>query len=116
MPTPIWPTSLPQSPLIEGYSNIPQDSVMRSPMDGYTKQRNKYTAVMSDVTESYLMSQVQYAVFKDFFRSTLKNGSTDFIKNNPETGLGATYRMSGTYSPSFNGVTFKVKLKMEMVP
>jgi len=116
MPTPTWPTSLPQSPLIEGYSNTPQDSVLRSDMDAYTKQRNRYTATIADVSEYYLMTQTQYSVFKDFFKNTLKNGSLDFIKSNPETGLGETYRMAGVYSPSFNGVTFKVKLKMEMLP
>ena len=116
MAIPQWPSTLPQSPLIEGFSDTPQDSVLRSNMDGYSKQRNRFTATIGNVEESYLLTPTQYATLKVFFHTTLGNGATDFIKNNPETGFDEVYRFSSTYSPKYDGVFYKVKLNMERLP
>lgn len=116
MPTPIWPESLPQLPLLEGFSTSPQDSVIRGKMDGYTKQRTRFTAAMLEVNEVYLMSREQYQTFRDFHNNTLKNGGREFIKRDPETGIDQFYRFSGKYVPSFNGIQYKVKLPLEQIP
>lgn len=111
-----WPTSLPQSPLLEGYSDEPQDSVIRSEMTGLTKQRNRYTAILFDVTESYLMTPTQFNTFLTFYTSILGNGAADFLKNHPVSGTQQVYRMSGPYSMEFNGFNYKVELSMERKP
>lgn len=116
MPTPTWPTSLPQSPLLEGFSSIPQDTVVRSKMDGYVKQRTRFTAAVIEVEESYLLSVAQYETFKDFHKNTLKNGGREFIKADPETSLNHFYRFTSNYSAEFNGVQYKVKLPLEQIP
>lgn len=111
-----WPTVLPQSPLIEGFSDTPQDSVLRSKMDGYTKQRNRYTAALSDVEESYLLTPAQYDALVTFYTSILGNGALDFTKPNPETGTNSIYRFVDVYSGKFDGVKYKVKIKLERLP
>lgn len=116
MPTFEWPTSLPQSPLLEGFSDVPQDSVIRSEMDGLTKQRNRYSAVINDVVESYLMSPAQFSTFRDFYFQTLGNGAEEFLKKDPITQLTAVYRMSDVYDFEFNGVSYRVTLTMEKLP
>ena len=111
-----WPASLPQSPLIEGYSDVPQDSVLRFNMDGFTKQRNRYTAVIHDVTEFYLLTPAQFNTFLTFYKNTLSNGSKDFIKKEPVSQLDKVYRFSAPYSFEFNGVSYRVELTMEILP
>lgn len=116
MATAVWPSDLPQSPLLEGFSDTPQDSVLRSEMTALTKQRNRFTAVVFDVEESYLMTPAQYSSFKTFYHSTLGNGAAQFLKNNPETGLQELYQFSSVYEGEFNGVKYKVDLEMERLP
>jgi len=116
MAIPTWPSNLPQSPLLEGFSSAPQDSVLRSKMDGYNKQRNRYTASLHDVSENYLMTPSEYENFKVFFHETLGNGAKEFVKNNPESNLGEIYKFSGVYKPQFNGVSWKVNLPLMRMP
>lgn len=116
MATAEWPSTLPQSPLIEGFSCVPQDSVLRSKMDGYTKQRNRFTAVLYDVVEPYLMTVQQFADFKEFYHTTLGNGAEQFIKPDPESNVTAVYQFTDTYDSEFNGVQYRVTLSMEKLP
>lgn len=112
----IWPTTLPQKPLLEGYENTPQNSVLRSDFDGYTKQRNRFTAVIHNVSESYLLSDDQYTTFKQFFSSNLKNGAEEFRKINPELGVEEIYRFVGPYQSTYNGVQWVVECNLEKLP
>lgn len=111
-----WPATLPQTPLLNGYENTPQNSVLRSEFDGYTKQRNRFTAVLNDVSESYFLTQTQYDTFKTFFESTLKNGAEEFTKQNPESGVDELYRFVEPYSPSRVGLSWVVECKLEKLP
>lgn len=111
-----WPLSLPQTPLLEGYSDQPQDSVIRSAMTGLTKQRNRYTAILYDVEESYLMTPAQFNTFILFYESTLGNGAANFLKMHPVSDTTQVYRMTGPYNMEFNGVKYRVDLKMERLP
>jgi len=96
-----WPASLPQSPNRESYDDTPRDSVLRSDFDGYTKQRNRFTAVIHDVTERYTISKEQFETFKTFYFTTLKNGALEFDKPDFETGLNRLYRFTGPYTREF---------------
>lgn len=111
-----WPVSLPQTPLLEGYSNTPQSSVLRSNMDGYTKQRNRFTAVLKDVTEFYLLSPAEFTTFVDFFENTLSNGAKEFIKEEPISKLDKIHRFVEPYTFEFNGVSYRVELTLEILP
>lgn len=112
----IWPTSLPQSPLIEGFSDIPQDTVIRSKFDGYSKIRNRYTAAMHIVTENYLLTKSQFDTFRNFYETTLGNGSEDFNKPDPVEGGTSVYRFTQPYDYEFLGIHFRVSLDMEKLP
>jgi|SRR5690554_4928695 len=116
MAIPEWPAQLPQSPLVDGYRDVPQDSVIRVNMTGLAKQRNRYTAVLRDVQESYLMEKGEFGIFEDFYTNTLKNGSLEFLKVNPKSQQQRVYRFSGVYSEEFNGVQYKVTLPLEILP
>lgn len=111
-----WPATLPQTPLLDGYENRPQNSVLRSEFDGYTKQRNRFTAALHDVSERYFLTDAQYNTFKTFFDSTLNNGADEFTKQNPETGLDEIYRFVEPYNPSRVGLYWIVECNLEKIP
>lgn len=112
----VWPESLPQYPLIDGYSDLPQDSVLRSKMDGYTKQRNRFTANLYNVEESYLLTPAQFGVFENFYSSILGNGADTFIKKDAKTGIDRLYRFVGPYDMDYNGVQYRITVELERLP
>lgn len=112
-----WPLTLPQTPLLQGFKDEPQNTVLRSEMTGLNKQRNRYTAYISNVTESYWLTPVQFNTFKTFFHNTLGNGAAEFTKTDPVTNTTRTYRFTGNnYTMSFNGVDYFVTLSLEKLP
>jgi hypothetical protein len=108
-----WPSTLPQSPLLEGFRDTPQDSVMRSEFDGYTKQRNRFTAVLNNVTERYYMTSTQYATFVNFYENTLSNGSEEFIKPDPVLNVSKPYRFVEPYDSERVGLDWIVTVTLE---
>ena len=116
MSLPVWPESLPQYPLIDGYSEVPQDSVLRVDMDGLTKQRNRFTATIFNVEESYLLTKDQFATFKNFYFNTLRNGSREFLKISATEDIQRVFRFAAVYDMDFNGVQYKVSISLERLP
>lgn len=111
-----WPTTLPQTPLLEGFQDTPQDAVLRSEFDGYTKQRNRFTAVLHNVSESYLLTKQQYQTFKQFYRDTLQNGAVEFIKPDPIDDINRRYRFKEPYEADMMGLDIMVTLELEKLP
>jgi len=108
-----WPASLPQTPLLEGYKDTPQDSVLRSDFDGYTKQRNRFTAVINDIEEHYYLTDDQYSVFRSFYKNDLSNGSSEFIKKDPVSGINQNYRFVKPYDPQRVGLGWVIIINLE---
>lgn len=111
-----WPSSLPQTPLLEDYEDRPQNSVLRSEFDAFTKQRNRFTAVIHDVREKYFLTNDQYATFVSFYENDLNFGADVFIKTDPVSGLTKTYRFVEPYTPSRVGLYWIVELSLEKLP
>lgn len=112
-----WPASLPQTPLLQSFKDEPQNTVLRSSMTGLTKQRNRYTAYLSNVTEKYWLTPTQFDTFKTFYHTTLGNGAAEFTKTDPVSDTTRTYRFTGAgYTMSFNGIDFLVTLTLEKMP
>lgn len=114
-----WPSQLPSSPLVTGYKEEDQDSLIRTDVDaGTTKQRNRFTAIMQKVTEKYVLTEEQYIYLKqDFYRNTLSNGATAFTKTHPVTGIVRLYRFTGpVVLDSVTYPYYNVTLNMEILP
>jgi len=78
-----WPGSLPQSPNVDSFSDIPQSTVIRSAMGGLTKQRTRFTAAVHDVSESYVINRTQADTFIAFFRDDLDNAGWSLTNRTP---------------------------------
>ena len=91
MPAPVWPGTLPQRPLRDGYNPRPQEALVRTPMeDGYEQARRQRLSIWHETPVRYRMTPAQLATFKAFWNGDLNAGASAFTL--PVFGLdGAGY-------------------------
>lgn len=122
MATPVWPSTLPASPLINGYSVQRKDTKLRTNVDaGLDKVRNRYRAAPKDVTEEFNFHNNNKVAFQNFHDNTCNGGAERFIRVNPENGLTTEYRFKS--EPVYNVIGFdqegpiwNVSLSLEIMP
>lgn len=111
-----WPASLPQSPLMQGYSEITKDTVLRSGMDyGPDKTRNTVTGVITLIKMRMIMTKAQTDTLDTFYHTTLNRvGTVDFT--HPRTGAAITFRFlrPPKYVPA--GLKYYVDMEIEVLP
>ena len=89
MPAPVWPATLPQKPLREGYDPRPQEALVRTPMeDGYEQARRQRLSIWHETSARYRMTPAQVATFKAFWKNDLNAGASTFTM--PVFGLDGT--------------------------
>jgi len=122
MSIPNWPEALP-SFLLRDWSYGKQTSILKSDMEiGPPKRRKRTTAEGGSLTGSIEIDQQQFEVFKTFVESTLSGGINsflwpDFISGTPKEVVLSIDTKGVLYSVSQTGEnTFKIKLKLEVLP
>lgn len=89
----VWPTSLPQYVLEQGYQESLPDNNLESSVDaGLAKIRPRFTAQFQRFVVTVQMDQAQSATFRDFFNNTLSTGSQPFDWVHPNTRAACTFR------------------------
>lgn len=84
--TALWPNSLPQSPLVDGYSEIiKRPKVSFSPDVGPPIQRRKGTVKLSSISINMVMTSAQVEQFEAFHDDTLSGGALPFLFSHPRT-------------------------------
>jgi len=112
-----WPASLPQLPDTNGFSDIPQSTVIRSGMDGLTKQRTRFTAAVHDVSETYVIKRTQVDTFIAFFRDDLDNGGLEFDKPDFLYGGTSAYQFTESYDlKPLGGEMWRLSIALEKQP
>jgi len=112
-----WPASLPQAPNMDSFSDIPQSTVIRSGMDGLTKQRARFTAAVHDVSESYVLKRAQADTFIVFFRDDLDNGGIEFDKPDFLYGGTSVYQFAEPYDlKPLGGDMWRLSISLEKQP
>ena len=112
-----WPASLPQTPNIDGFSDTPQSTVIRSRMDGLTKQRTRFTAAVHDVSETYVIKRTQVDTFIAFFRDDLDNGGLEFDKPDFLYGGTSAYQFTESYDlKPLGGEMWRLSIALEKQP
>lgn len=113
-----WPTSLPQRPLADSYSEAAEPSTIRTAMEiGPAKMRRRYTSEIKLFTMEFLMSTAQVATFETFFVTTLAAGSLTFDWINHRTDAAVIYRFTArpTIQPQAPGY-WLVSAELEITP
>lgn len=91
-----WPTSLPQSPLIEGFSRQKrQNRRTFEPEAGKSKHILFYTAVPETMDLNFIMDESQRQTFESFYENDVLFGTQTFDFPDPNTGNTITVRFIG---------------------
>jgi hypothetical protein len=118
MPTPIWPASLPQKPLIGGFRETPPNLVVRSQTDtGAAKARRRATAGVTNFEMQFRLTGAQLATLRTFYATDLQAGALPFTWTHPISGASGAFRIiePPAITPT-GGVTWLVGLKIELLP
>jgi len=118
MSIPAWDAGLPQTLLINGYSESAADNLLRTSMDvGPAKQRRRSAAGPRPVSGSLKMTAAQIATFKTFYITTLLGGSLRFSWTDPITAAAVEMRFTGAPSwTAIGGDLYDVSLELEILP
>lgn len=114
-----WPASLPQVPLQRGFSEEPQDQVLRTEMDaGPAQTRRRFTAAYRVFSIRLKMSSTQFDTFLTFLNDTIGGGALQFDWAAPDImGGTGSFKFVGTYSVSPpSGDYVIVSAKVERLP
>ncbi len=112
-----WPDTLPQQPLVEGFSGTVQDTLIRTSMDaGPEKIRRRFTAASEYFTLTWFMTKQQLNTFISFFNNDIAGGSLEFEMVHPLTSEPALMRFRGVYKISLAGTGYLVNAEIEVLP
>ncbi len=119
MAIPLWPASLPQRPLADGFAETPPNLLVRSATDiGPAKARRRATAGVTRLRAAFRLSPSQLATFRSFFASDLQGGALSFSWVHPVTGALGSFRIvpPPTIEPVAAGIAWRVSLDLELLP
>ena len=118
MSIPIWPATLPQTLLLQGYGESPGENQLRSPMEvGPAKVRRRATSAPRKVTGSLYLSASQLDDFKTFYNTTLLSGTLRFTWDDPtDTGTTVEMRFSEVPTWSAQETLFELSMTIEILP
>ncbi|MBT6048967.1 MAG: hypothetical protein HOG49_19385 [Candidatus Scalindua sp.] len=81
---PAYPASLPQAPLVQGFSDQRQAGMIRSEMEtGAPKTRKRFTAALRILTFPTILNGTQRATFDTFYITTINEGTDEFTIPDP---------------------------------
>jgi len=113
-----WPTSLPTRPLVDGYSETPPNTVVRSNTAvGPAKTRRRATAGVRRITCRYRLTAAQVDTLDTFYWATLESGALRFNWTHPRTS--SVYEVRFVSPPSFSaddGDAWLADVELELLP
>jgi hypothetical protein len=98
----IYPSTLPQFVLEQGYSEKFQNQTIESSMDsGPMKSRRRFTKAIREFSITLQLTAAQKATFEDFWLTTLRGGSLPFEWVHPLTRTVMSFRFKNP-APQFS--------------
>ncbi len=115
----VWPPTLPDFVLQEGYEEGFSSTVIRSEMStGPQKRRRRATAGPKPMTLSLPLTSDELDIFIDFYENELVGGALSFTKPHPR-GLGTfSYAITDKQLPpatSIGGENYQITLHLEQL-
>lgn len=118
MTIPAWHIDLPQELFVDGYSESLPDVTIKSDMDsGPAKVRRRFTAGVTPISGTIMVTAAQLATFITFFNSTLLGGSLRFSWTEPPAHSVAC-EMRFTAVPTWTKIedVYKISMSLEIMP
>ncbi len=119
MTNPVWPATLPQEPLAQGYAERAPDTVIRTQMEaGPPKVRRRFTAGVRSIECRLRLIPAQVDTLDAFFNTTVAGGALPFDWKHPRTGTAVTFRFvePPSYAPVARGALWQASLRLEVLP
>ena len=119
MSNPLWPPSLPQRPLVQGYSERAPETVIRTQTEaGPPKLRRRFTAGVRRFEMQLRLTSAQMDTLESFFDATVQGGALPFDWVHPRTGVITSFRFAEppTYTPAAGGQLWTAALSLELLP
>jgi len=121
MAIPIWPTSLPQKPLFDGYREAIPNNVLRSESDaGFSKTRRKGATPPFRIEVSFNLTGAQRTTLYNFVSNTLLDGTLRFELAHFVDGNAVEMRIVGSgddlVSITPYGLEWLASMKLEVLP
>lgn len=113
-----WPVAVPDVGLIAGYTERPENNLARfQPEVGPAKLRRRSSIISTILTFSQIMTYTQYDALITFYQTDIKDGSLEFTRNHPRTGVSGTFLFMAPPSsqPASNTLT-AVSLQLRQIP
>lgn len=112
-----FPSTLPK-PVIDGYTGIQDQSFIRTEMEaGSVRQRQRYSAVNTQLNVTWFFSGTEMASFKTFYDTTINRG-TDWFTYTLDAGSGMlSYDVRFTQPFQFSkleGTYWRVSANLEL--
>jgi hypothetical protein len=99
---PAWPLTLPQRPLLDGFSWGTADGLISTAMDnGPPKVRRRYTAATVPLQCVWALSYAQVLIMRAFVLDDLAGAALSFTWPDPLTGDPVTARFDPQRLPSY---------------
>lgn len=116
----VWPETLPQKLLVDGYSQSAANTLLRSEMEtGPAKQRRRFSAGVVPLSGKLILDWDELDILRAFYDTTLIGGSLRFIWKDPIDQLSGNAQMRFT-SPitwtTYGAGLFSVSLSLEIMP
>jgi hypothetical protein len=113
-----WPATLPQSFLVQGFSEMMPNNVIRSKMDvGPPKVRRRSTAAPTELMGRQAMTLTQTETLDTFYKDTTAYGSQEFTWDDPRTGDSVSMRFKAPPKLTALGNDYwMVEFQMEILP
>jgi len=103
---PTWPATLPQCPIISGFSEQKQtNNAGFSPDVGPPKGRRRSTATCVSTTVPFKMTNQQKLDFEDFFGIDLADGTLPFTWLHPVTKVSYSWMFTQGSAPKMSRLT-----------
>lgn len=113
-----WPGTLPTAPLLDGYTETPPDTTIRTASDtGPNKIRRRFTAGVRKFMVRTLLTTAQVATLDTLYITTLEGGALPFDWTHPRTGASVSFRFVGP--PVYSAVTYgyyNATMSLEIMP
>lgn len=118
MANPVWPVSLPDAPLAEGYQENPVNNNITTQMEtGPAKKRRRYTEPIFNFICGLVLTSDEVDILETFYFTTLEGGTLEFDWKHPRTRIAATLRFKTPYTVSaIDPNNFSVNMSLERLP
>lgn len=109
----IWPVDLPQELITQGLAEALPDNTLRTKTEtGPTRDRRRTTSGRRNVKGTLMIDQTLVSILEEFYFTTTKDGTIEFLWTLPLSGSSAMFKFSGPPEyTSRSGALINVALK-----